>query len=171
MSATYSEIFDNRIFSGIGKIPIVRLEQLLPQRTHKIDSGKPDTKIIPANAEGSQTFESANGKFELPDMGASRTPDNLNPAKFDPFIYVNDFESIIGRGQLLEKETILAGTSTCTAVFSNRKSMHRLPLEAKVAFQVADRGERNINTIYNNQWAIDNFTKSTPFIFTNPYLA
>jgi N-(2-amino-2-carboxyethyl)-L-glutamate synthase len=137
----------------------------------EIESRKLDTKIIPVDAEGSQIFETSSGKFELPGLGASRTPEYLDSAKFDPPLFVNDLECIIGCRQLLENEAILAGASTGAAVFAIRKSIHRLPLDAKVAFLVADRGERYLNTIYNNQWVIDNFTKSHPFIFTNPYLA
>ncbi len=137
----------------------------------EIESRGLATKIIPIDAEGSQIFKPSTGGFDFPGLGASRTPEYLDLSKFDHPLYVNELECIIGCRQLLDNEAIIAGASTGAVVFAIRKSIHKLPLDAKVAFLIADRGERYLNTIYNNKWVIDNFTKSHPFIFTNPYLA
>ncbi|WP_114751654.1 pyridoxal-phosphate dependent enzyme [Pleomorphovibrio marinus] len=128
------------------------------------------TKIIPVNTEGSSILLDSPGKVVLPGMGTSRPAEFLDTSLFDKPIQISDLESIIGCRQLLENEAIMAGGSTGSVVYALRKSIHQLPKDAKVAFIVADRGERYLDTIYNNQWVVENFTESHPYLFTNPYL-
>ncbi len=113
---------------------------------------KPNVKVIAVDIEGSKIFQNKGSKKYINGMGASFTPANLEHAIIDDVIMINTDECISGCARLLEKG-IFAGGSSGAVFAACLKYSRQHKLEEKVLLCVLpDRGERYIDTIYNNQW-------------------
>lgn len=113
---------------------------------------RPDVKIVAVDIEGSKIFQTKNKKKYINGMGASFIPPNLDRALIDDVLIVDTEECIDGCIKLLERG-IFAGGSSGAVFAACVKYIHQHKLDDKVSLCVLpDRGERYIDTIYNEKW-------------------
>jgi cysteine synthase A len=113
----------------------------------------PQLRVIAVDAVGSVIFGAPSGPRDIPGIGASRTPELLRKDEIDEVIYVNDYESLQGCRALVEREGIFAGGSSGSVVAALRKLLPTFPPSYRVLTLFPDRGERYLNTIYDDAWA------------------
>ncbi len=112
----------------------------------------PAMKVIAVDAVGSVLFGAQAKDRELPGIGASRVPELLKPEEIDGVIYVDDYESALACRELLERECIFAGGSSGSAVAAIKKLSESISSYSRVATLFADRGERYLDTVYDDKW-------------------
>ncbi|HEY0737840.1 MAG TPA: 2,3-diaminopropionate biosynthesis protein SbnA [Herpetosiphonaceae bacterium] len=122
----------------------------------------PRLRVIAVDAAGSVIFGGPKGPRELPGIGASRVPELLSRAEIDDVIYVDDFESVRGCRDLLAHEGIFAGGSSGSVVAAIQKLAPTLPRPCRVLTLFPDRGERYLDTVYNDQW-VSNLLRSREY--------
>lgn len=118
----------------------------------------PNMKVIAVDAVGSVLFGNQPKDRELPGIGASRVPELLKPEEIDEVIHVDDYESALACRELLEHECILAGGSSGSAVAAIKKLSETVDSFSRVATLFADRGERYLDMVYDDEW-FDRVTK------------
>jgi cysteine synthase A len=123
---------------------------------HEIKRQNLTTKVIPVDALGSKIFSDQAGIRKIPGMGASRKSDFLDRSILEEPIHIEDIQSIAGCKQLMDREAILAGGSTGAVVSAIERSLPLLPSNSSVAFFIADRGERYLDTIFSEEWVQEN---------------
>jgi cysteine synthase A len=112
------------------------------------------TKVVPVDAFGSIIFSDQTAKRRIPGMGASRKSDFLDRSLVEDPVLVNDLESVHGCRQLMDREAILAGGSTGAVVAAIGRILPTLPPMSSLAFFIADRGERYLDTVYSEDWVL-----------------
>lgn len=118
----------------------------------RIREENPKAKVIAVDAEGSIIFGTPPGPRELPGIGSSRVPELLRREEIDEVVHVNDWESVLGCRDLLGKEGIFAGGSSGSIVAGLKKILPQLPPQARVLTLLPDRGERYLDSVYDEQW-------------------
>lgn len=114
------------------------------------------TSIIGVDAVGSVIFGGDAGSRLIPGHGSARRPALYKEDMADQVIYADDSDCVKGCYALLDKETILAGGSSGAIVSAFLKSAHTFPRGSSVVLLLPDRGERYLDTIYNEEWVKDN---------------
>lgn len=112
----------------------------------------PALKVIAVDAAGSVIFGAPPAPRELPGIGSSRVPELLRRDEIDEVVYVSDIESVRGCQALLAKEGIFAGGSSGSVVAAVQKIIPKLPVGARVATILPDRGERYLDSVYDEAW-------------------
>ncbi len=112
----------------------------------------PSLKVIAVDAAGSVIFGGKADKRDIPGIGASRVPELLSREEIDEVIYVNDVESAAGCRTLLQQEGIFAGGSSGSIVAALGKLLPDLPPESTIMTVFPDRGERYMDSVYDEQW-------------------
>lgn len=127
----------------------------------KIKEKFPDCKIIAVDIVGSQIFEKSNQKKHISGIGTSLTPQNLIHAKFDDYMIVEKIEAISECNKLLKKGIIVGASSGAVAYAIQKYTGYSNCLEStKIVGIFPDRGERYLDTIYNNEWCDKISTRS-----------
>ena len=114
----------------------------------------PNCKVIAVDIHGSVIFGGKPMKRYIPGIGSSMVPDNINESLIDDIVYVDEVETVKGCYQLLNNHFIFAGGSSgsvCAAVSKYFENKH-LQEKVTVATIFPDKGDRYINTIYNEKW-------------------
>lgn len=122
----------------------------------------PQLRVIAVDAVGSVIFGAPPGPRDIPGIGASRTPELLRKDEIDEVVYVNDYESLQGCRDLVAREGIFAGGSSGSVVAALRKLLPTFPASYRVLTLFPDRGERYLNTIYDDAWAAAHQTIPPP---------
>ncbi|MEB2779958.1 2,3-diaminopropionate biosynthesis protein SbnA [Algoriphagus sp. C2-6-M1] len=117
------------------------------------------TKVIAVDAVGSVIFGTAPGDRKIPGHGASRKSQFLRRESIYDVVHVNDQECVTGCHRLLDSEAILCGGSSGAVVSAVQKLAPIFPDGATIAMILCDRGERYLDTIYNEDWVKENFTQ------------
>jgi 2,3-diaminopropionate biosynthesis protein SbnA len=112
----------------------------------------PHLRTIAVDAVGSVIFGAPAGKRAIPGIGASRVPELLIMEGIDEVIYVSDEEAVQGCRELLLKEGIFAGGSSGSVVAALKKLQVTFPPHYRVVTIFPDRGDRYLETIYNDEW-------------------
>lgn len=120
--------------------------------SRRVKEANPRVKIIAVDAVGSIIFGTPSQQRELPGIGANRVPELFTPEEIDQVIHVDDRESVQGCWRLLESEGIFAGGSSGSIVAALQKLLPTLPSSSKVVTVLPDRGERYLDSVYNEQW-------------------
>ncbi|MGB3183516.1 MAG: 2,3-diaminopropionate biosynthesis protein SbnA [Cyclobacteriaceae bacterium] len=111
-----------------------------------------DTKIIAVDAIGSAIFGMPPQTRKIPGHGAGRPSNFLKRELVHEVIHVSDTECVSGCRRLLQSEAILCGGSSGAIVSAVEKYHPHMPEGATCAIILCDRGERYLDTIYNDQW-------------------
>ncbi|MCH7401111.1 2,3-diaminopropionate biosynthesis protein SbnA [Belliella kenyensis] len=111
-------------------------------------------KVIPVDAHGSVIFGDDPAKRLIPGFGASVPAKLLDKRLIHHPQWVHEWECIVGCKKLLRQEAILAGGSTGALVAAVEKL--EMGKEEKAVIIICDRGERYLDTIYSDQWILDN---------------
>jgi N-(2-amino-2-carboxyethyl)-L-glutamate synthase len=115
----------------------------------------PHLRTIAVDAIGSVIFGAPGGPRGIPGIGASRVPELLKTDDIDEVIYVSDEEAVQGCRELLLKEGIFAGGSSGSVVAALKKLLPTFPLHYRVVTIFPDRGDRYLETVYNDGWSGD----------------
>lgn len=124
----------------------------------------PQMKTIAVDAVGSVIFGGAAGPRSIPGIGASRVPELLKREDVDEVVYVNDEEAMQGCRDLLFKEGIFAGGSSGSIVAALKKLLPTFLPHSHVVTLFPDRGERYLETVYNEEWLNTSPSAQIPII-------
>lgn len=112
----------------------------------------PNLKVLPVDALGSVLFGTPPTVRELPGLGASRIPELLRRDELGQVIHVDDYESAMACRQLVKHEGIFAGGSSGSVIAAIQRLSAQLRQPARILTVLPDRGERYLDTVYNDQW-------------------
>ena len=115
------------------------------------------TRVVAVDALGSLIFSSQKAKRLIPGLGAGLRPPLCEPEMIDEVVLVNDLECVVGCRQLVARESILAGGSSGAVVSALSRLQDHIPDGAHCVLVLPDRGERYLETIYDDQWVQDHF--------------
>ncbi|MFD0959847.1 2,3-diaminopropionate biosynthesis protein SbnA [Paenibacillus chungangensis] len=115
------------------------------------------TKSIAVDAAGSIILGGSPGKRLYPGLGAGIVPPFAEGIAMDYAVKVTDRDMTIGCHRLLRQESILAGPSSGAVISVVQTLMDRLPEESVIAAIIHDRGERYLDTVYNEAWVEEQF--------------
>ena len=117
------------------------------------------TKIIAVDAFGSLIFSDKAATRRIPGFGAARKSQFLNLENIHRSMLIKEEDSISGAYELLRKEAILAGGSTGAVVSAYLQMADEIPDKSDVVLMVNDRGERYMESIYCEDWLVENYGK------------
>jgi 2,3-diaminopropionate biosynthesis protein SbnA len=120
------------------------------------------TRISAVDAAGSVIFEHVAHKRLLPGHGASRHPELLRRDLVDSYTLISDLECVRSCRRLLHREAILAGASSGATLSAIEKRCREIEPGSICVAILADRGERYLDTVYNDAWVIRHFAEWRP---------
>ncbi|GAB3683899.1 2,3-diaminopropionate biosynthesis protein SbnA [Saccharopolyspora tripterygii] len=118
----------------------------------RLREANPDLRVVAVDAVGSVIFGTPPAKRRIPGFGASRVPEIFKPEEIDDVIHVADPGSAAGCRRLVETEGLLAGGSSGAVISALGELLERLPDPARVVTWLPDRGERYLDTVYDDAW-------------------
>jgi cysteine synthase A len=110
------------------------------------------TKVIAVDLAGSVIFGGEPAERPLPGLGAGIVPPLFRREDIDRYVQVSARECVRECRRLAEQEAILAGGSSGGVIAAVRKMEPELPDGAVCCAILPDRGERYLQTIYNDEW-------------------
>jgi N-(2-amino-2-carboxyethyl)-L-glutamate synthase len=110
------------------------------------------TRVVAVDAVGSVIFGTPARTRLVPGHGAGVRPALLQDDLADQVVHVDDLECVMGCRRLLRREGILAGGSSGAVVAALDALADRIPDSARCALVFPDRGERYLETVYNDEW-------------------
>ncbi|WEA01633.1 2,3-diaminopropionate biosynthesis protein SbnA [Mucilaginibacter sp. SJ] len=121
----------------------------------RVKKEHPNAKIIAVDIYGSVIFGDTPRKRYIPGIGSSIQPEILEQAIIDEVVLVSEYETILCCKELLEKHNLYAGGSSGSVYAAIKKYFKNREMDAPVNVMCvfADRGERYIETIYNQKWS------------------
>lgn len=114
-------------------------------------------QVVAVDALGSAIFGPPVGGRLIPGHGASVRPSLYADGLADMVIRVHDLDAIVGCRRLAAREAILAGGSSGAVVSALDVVRDRIPPGSTCALVFPDRGERYLDTIYNDDWVAMHF--------------
>lgn len=123
-----------------------------------VEKNKLSTKLIAVDAVGSVLFGHKDGKRKIPGHGSGMPSKFLDSAKLHDVVHVSDLECVNGCRKLLQEEAILCGGSSGGIVSAYFKYAEQLPKYSTSVLLLPDRGERYLDTVYNDCWVRENLT-------------
>lgn len=118
----------------------------------RLRESHPDLKAVAVDAVGSVIFGTPAAKRRIPGFGASRVPEIFNADEIDEVFHVDDAGSAAGCRRLAETEGILAGGSSGAVISALDRLLDRGHGEFRVVALLPDRGERYLDTVYDDDW-------------------
>lgn len=113
--------------------------------------------IVAVDALGSSIFVPPIGRRLIPGHGASVRPELYRDDLADMVVRVGDLDAVAGCRRLAAREAIIAGGSSGAVVSALETLRDRIPAGATCALIFADRGERYLDTIYDDDWVASHF--------------
>lgn len=125
--------------------------------SNKIKEKFPDSHVIAVDICGSVIFGNLPKKRYIPGIGSSMVPEILKQAKIDDVVMVDEISTIKMCRELLSKYSIFAGGSSGSVIAGIKKYFAGKKFKRKINVVTVfpDRGDRYVNTIYNEEWYID----------------
>lgn len=108
-------------------------------------------RVYAVDLFGSALFSDSNGLRHIPGIGSSRKRHFHTSNRVHP-VHVTDRDCVVGCRLLVEREAIFAGGSTGAVVSAAARVCRELPAGSKVVLIFPDRGDRYLDTIYNDEW-------------------
>jgi N-(2-amino-2-carboxyethyl)-L-glutamate synthase len=109
------------------------------------------TRILAVDAAGSVIF-GKRGTRLLPGHGAGTVPGHMADGLADEAALVTDVDCVAGCRALVAREAILAGASSGGVVAVLNRYRHVWPAKTRVAVVLPDRGDRYLDTVYDDSW-------------------
>lgn len=130
--------------------------------SRRIKEQYPNCKIVAVDAVGSVIFGGSAKKRFIPGVGSSMVPDILADSLIDEVVKVEEFKAIKMCHRLLNESFILAGGSSGLVISAIEEYFKGkvLTKKPKVLTIFPDRGDRYMDTIYNQDWIHQHFTAS-----------
>lgn len=114
------------------------------------------TQIIAVDAAGSAIFGRPGTRL-LPGHGAGVVPEQMVGGLENAFELVTDADCVAGARVLLRREGIMAGASSGGLLSAIARWRPRIPPRSRVAAIFVDRGERYLETMFDDAWCRSNF--------------
>lgn len=117
----------------------------------------PHAKVIAVDIIGSVIFGHPPKKRYIPGIGSSMVPDIIKDARIDDVVMIDEVSTIKMCHELLKEHCIFAGGSSGSVIAAIKKyfSGETMNKQINLVTIFPDRGERYINTIYNQEWCAD----------------
>lgn len=112
----------------------------------------PNMKVVAVDALGSVLFGTPPYPRDLPGLGASRVPELLQRDEIDQAIHIDDYESAVACRELVKHEGIFAGGSSGSVIAAIQRLSSQVPCGARILTVLPDRGERYLDTVYDDAW-------------------
>ncbi|MDT8912929.1 2,3-diaminopropionate biosynthesis protein SbnA [Amycolatopsis sp. PS_44_ISF1] len=113
--------------------------------------------IVAVDAAGSAIFSPPTARRLIPGHGAAEPPKLLRAGLADEVVHVDDLDCVLACRRIATREAILAGGSSGAVVAALEGMRDRVPAGATCALIFPDRGERYLDTIYDDDWVTGNF--------------
>jgi 2,3-diaminopropionate biosynthesis protein SbnA len=110
------------------------------------------TRVVAVDALGSLIFSNQRAKRMIPGLGAGMQPPLLERSLVDEVALVTDLDCVVGCRRLVTRESILAGGSSGGVVAALERLQESIPEGANCVLILPDRGERYLETIYDDGW-------------------
>lgn len=114
----------------------------------------PNLKVVAVDAVGSVLFGTQPAPRDLPGIGASRVPELLKREEIGQVVHVDDYESAIACRELVKHEGIFAGGSSGSVIAAIQRLSLHLPHATRILTILPDRGERYLDTVYDDEWLL-----------------
>jgi cysteine synthase A len=115
------------------------------------------TRVIAVDALGSLIFSTQRAKRMIPGLGAGMRPPLCDPELIDDVVLMTDLDCVTGCRRLVAREAILAGGSSGAIVSALERLQDSIPAGATCVLIFPDRGERYLETIYDDGWVREHF--------------
>lgn len=112
----------------------------------------PNLIVVAVDAAGSVLFGTPPYPRDLPGIGASRVPELLKRDEIGQVIHIDDYESAVACRELVKHEAIFAGGSSGSVIAAIQRLCARLQHAARILTILPDRGERYLDTVYDDEW-------------------
>jgi N-(2-amino-2-carboxyethyl)-L-glutamate synthase len=129
------------------------------------------TRVIGVDAVGSRIFVDLNpgpGDRLIPGLGSGICPQLCDPRLIDRVVHVTDADCILGCRRLVHREAILAGGSSGGVLAAVDKLRDWIPAGSTCVAILPDRGERYLDTVYDDGWVARQFGSLAAFADTQP---
>lgn len=122
--------------------------------SQKIKEVFPKAKVVAVDIVGSVIFGGVPKKRYIPGIGSSIMPIILENAKIDEVLMVDEVSTIKMCHELLRDHNLFIGGSSGSVFSAVRKYFKNKKFKKKptVVMVFADKGDRYINTVYNQNW-------------------
>lgn len=120
----------------------------------RIKEMHPDTKIVAVDSMGSVIFGGQARKRYLPGLGSSIIPAILKQARIDDIVIVEEVDMVNECRDYFKNNNLLIGGSSGACLHAIKKycDLNNLPKDARIVTIFPDKGERYIDTIYDDNW-------------------
>ena len=115
------------------------------------------TRVIAVDALGSLIFSDKRAKRMIPGLGAGVQPPLCERSLIDDVVLVSDLDCVVGCRRLVARESILAGGSSGAVVAALERLQDNVPDDTNCVLILPDRGERYLETIYDDDWVREHF--------------
>ncbi|MDX2506934.1 MAG: 2,3-diaminopropionate biosynthesis protein SbnA [Gammaproteobacteria bacterium] len=122
-----------------------------------IRDNKLPTKVVAVDAIGSVIFGDKPQSRLLPGHGAAEKSRIHLDGLADDVVLISDWDCITGCHNLVRREAVLAGASSGGVIAAIHKYHDQIEPGAVCAAILADRGERYLDTVYSDDWVLQNF--------------
>ncbi|MEP2783236.1 MAG: 2,3-diaminopropionate biosynthesis protein SbnA [Pseudoruegeria sp.] len=109
-------------------------------------------KVIGVDVLGSVTFDSAPAKRRIPGLGTSRRPEICDNDLVDDVIWVSENATILNCRWFAQYYGLPLGGSSGSVMAGIQQYAPNIPAGTKVVFISPDRGDKYVDTIYNDDW-------------------
>ncbi|MET9384008.1 2,3-diaminopropionate biosynthesis protein SbnA [Streptomyces sp. NPDC002928] len=117
------------------------------------------TTMVAVDAVGSVLFDDRGEKVTrlIPGHGASVRPALFDPTAADQVVHVTDLDAVVGCRRLIGREAVLAGGSSGAVVSAFQQISGSIPAGSNCVLLFPDRGDRYLDTIYDDRWVSERF--------------
>jgi cysteine synthase A len=116
----------------------------------------PGCQVIAVDVVGSTMFGGRRGPRFIPGLGSSRKPDFVQPELLRVEM-VRECDCVGACHLLARTEAIVAGGSSGAVIAATLRVVRTLPRDAVVATLLVDRGDRYLDTVYDERWVSERF--------------
>lgn len=117
----------------------------------------PWTQLVAVDSVGSVTFGGQAGPRHLPGLGASRRPELYSPDAAAEHMLVDEVEAVRVCRHMAGRYGLLLGASSGSILAAVLRTADRIPKGSRVVALSPDLGDRYVQTIYNDQWAVETY--------------
>jgi len=115
----------------------------------------PDIQVIGVDAVGSTIFGGDAASYRIPGIGLGWTPVNLDMDCIDSAYKVTDEQAFLTARAFARNEGILMGPSSGACALVALKIAQQLTPNERIVCMVSDGGDRYIQTLFNDDWMIE----------------
>lgn len=112
----------------------------------------PSVELVGVDVDGSAIFGTARHPYKMTGLGLSFVPPAFNPTQLSEAYLVNDAMAFSMCREIAQKEGLLTGASTGAIACAGLAYAKRHPHKKRILFINPDRGDRYLETVYNDDW-------------------